>query len=75
MRPNHVEHQRGVSDPRTLKEQLVRSDRAHAALVFDGDGTVELFEDLGFTRVRQVGKHAWVVSPTVRSRAKSTSRS
>ncbi|MEV4313049.1 GNAT family N-acetyltransferase [Actinocrispum sp. NPDC049592] len=25
-------------------------------------GTVELFEDLGFTRVRQVGKHAWIVS-------------
>jgi len=25
-------------------------------------GTVELFEDLGFQRVRQVGKHAWIVS-------------
>jgi len=24
--------------------------------------TVELFEDHGFTRVRQVGKHAWIVS-------------
>ena len=24
--------------------------------------TVELFEDYGFTRVRQVGKHAWIVS-------------
>jgi GNAT superfamily N-acetyltransferase len=161
--PNHVEYQRGVSDPRTLKEQLVRSGRAHAALVFDEEGTaqgwcqygisdsldlkhgleyrkdppppakwriacifvdkrhrgqgiarvalegaisqiavagggrieaisettlgreaqdrflfsgtVELFEDLGFTRVRQVGKHAWIVSRTVRSRAKSTNRS
>ena len=160
--PNHVEYQRGVSDPRTLKEQLVRSGRAHAALVFDEDGsaqgwcqygisdsldlkhgreyrkdppppakwriacifvdkrhrgqgiarvalegaifqiavagggrveaisettlgreaqdrflfsgTVELFEALGFTRVRQVGKHAWIVSRTVRSRAKSTNQ-
>jgi ribosomal protein S18 acetylase RimI-like enzyme len=25
-------------------------------------GTVELFEDYGFTRGRQVGKHAWIVS-------------
>jgi hypothetical protein len=24
--------------------------------------TVELFEQNGFTRVRQVGKHAWIVS-------------
>lgn len=27
--------------------------------------TVELLEDLGFTRVRQLGKHAWLVSRTV----------
>jgi len=27
--------------------------------------TVELFEDFGFTRNRQVGKHAWVVSTTI----------
>ena len=27
--------------------------------------TLELFEDLGFERVRQVGKHAWVVSRRV----------
>ena len=160
--PNHVEYERGISDPRTLKEQLVRSGRAQAALVFDedkraqgwcqygpsesldlkhsreyrkdppppakwriacifvdkrhrGDGvarlalegalsqigaagggvvesisettegrqaqdrflfsaTVELFEDLGFTRVRQVGKHAWIVRRTVRSSTKSTIR-
>lgn len=25
-------------------------------------GTVELFEDYDFTRIRQVGKHAWIVS-------------
>ena len=28
--------------------------------------TVELFEDHGFERVRQVGKHAWIVSKVVR---------
>jgi ribosomal protein S18 acetylase RimI-like enzyme len=27
--------------------------------------TVELFEDEGFTRVRKVGKHAWIVSRTI----------
>jgi ribosomal protein S18 acetylase RimI-like enzyme len=27
--------------------------------------TVELFEQYGFNRVRQVGKHAWIVSTTV----------
>ena len=34
---HHSEYQRGVSDPRTLKEELVRAGRAHAALVFDED--------------------------------------
>ena len=29
--------------------------------------TVELFEDFGFARQRQVGKHAWVVSRTIDS--------
>jgi len=37
----HTAYQRGVSDPRTLKEQLVRANRAHAALVFDGNGLVQ----------------------------------
>jgi hypothetical protein len=27
--------------------------------------TVELFEDYGFRRVRQVGKHAWIVSKEI----------
>ncbi|MGH8791325.1 MAG: GNAT family N-acetyltransferase, partial [Stackebrandtia sp.] len=27
--------------------------------------TVELFEQYGFARVRQVGKHAWIVSRAV----------
>lgn len=30
-------------------------------------GTVELFESLGFSRVRQVGKHAWIVNKVVPS--------
>jgi GNAT superfamily N-acetyltransferase len=151
----HNEYQRGVSDPRTLKEQLVRAGDAHQALVFDEQGlaqgwcqfggadelglkhlreyrkdpppparwritcifvdkrhrghgiaraglegalaqiaaaggglveaisetttgreaqgrflfsaTVELFEQYGFTRLRQVGKHAWIVSRDVDS--------
>jgi GNAT superfamily N-acetyltransferase len=29
--------------------------------------TVELFEQYGFSRVRQVGKHAWIVNTTVRA--------
>ncbi len=33
----HTAYQRGVSDPRTLKEQLVRAGEAHAALVFEAD--------------------------------------
>jgi GNAT superfamily N-acetyltransferase len=149
----HRAYQRGVSKPRELKEELVRTDRAHAALVFDAAGqvqgwcqygspaeldlrharvyrkdppppaqwritcifvdkrhrgegvaraalegaldliakagggrieaisettadreaqgrflfsaTVELFEQLGFSRGRQVGKHAWIVSREV----------
>jgi GNAT superfamily N-acetyltransferase len=149
----HSAYRRGISDPRTLKEQLVRAGDAHAALVFDEQGlaqgwcqygspdeldlrhareyrkdpplpaqwritcifvdkhrrgqgvahaalegalqqiadaggglveaisettagreaqgrflfsaTVELFEQYGFSRGRQVGKHAWIVSRTV----------
>ena len=152
----HSEYQRGVSDSRTLEEQLVRVCRARAALVFDADGvaqgwcqhgspqelglkhnreyakdpppparwritcvfvdkqhrgqgvaraglgdalaqiaaaggggveaiseatvgreahgrflfsaTVELFEQYGFARGRQVGKHAWIVSREIDSR-------
>jgi GNAT superfamily N-acetyltransferase len=149
----HTAYRRGISNPRTLKEELVRTNRAHAALVFDAAGlaqgwcqfggpgelslkhkrayekdppppaqwritcifvdkrhrgegtaraalkgalaliaaagggrveaisetttgreaqgrflfsaTVELFEQLDFTRGRQVGKHAWIVSREV----------
>ncbi len=150
---HHPEYERGVTDPRTLKHQLVLSGRATAALVLDEtgtaqgrcqygpreapdlkhsrgyakepppeaawriacifvdkrhrrqgvarvalegalaeiaaaggglveaisevasgraaqdrflfSGTVELFEDYDFTRIRQVGKHAWIVSRTI----------
>lgn len=36
---------------------------AHGRFLFSA--TVELFEDLGFERVRQVGKHAWIVNRLV----------
>lgn len=36
---------------------------AHGRFLFSA--TVELFEDFGFERVRQVGKHAWIVSKVV----------
>lgn len=151
--PNHVEYQRGVSDTKQLKHELVHAGRAHAALVVDDEGraqgwcqygpadslhlkherayakdpppparwriacvfvdrrhrhrgiariavaagleqiasegggrvevisettsgrtaqdrflfsaTAELFESLGFTRVRQVGLHAWILQREV----------
>jgi len=36
---------------------------AHGRFLFST--TVELFEDYGFERVRQAGKHAWIVSRTI----------
>jgi GNAT superfamily N-acetyltransferase len=58
----HTEYQRGVSDPRRLKEQLVRAGRAHAALVFDLDGAVQGWcqygspEELGLRHQREYSK-------------------
>jgi GNAT superfamily N-acetyltransferase len=37
--------------------------KAHGHFLFSG--TVELFEEYGFTRLRQVGKHAWIVSKEI----------
>ena len=37
----HSVYKRGISDPRTLKEQLVRAGDAHAALVFDQQGLAQ----------------------------------
>lgn len=36
--------------------------------------TVELFDQYGFTRGRQVGKHAWIVSKTVDPASTSTAQ-
>lgn len=36
---------------------------AHGRFLFSG--TAELFEDYGFTRVRQVGKHAWIMTRVI----------
>lgn len=43
--------------------ETTRGREAQGRFLFSG--TVELFEDLGFHRIRQVGKHAWIVSRTV----------
>lgn len=45
----------GRGDPRGHR-------RPHGARRFLFSATVELFEQYEFTRVRQVGKHAWIVS-------------
>lgn len=39
---------------------------AHGRFLFSA--TVELLEDLGFERIRQVGKHAWIVSRRIPGR-------
>jgi GNAT superfamily N-acetyltransferase len=46
--------------------EVTEGREAHARFLFSG--TVELFEDLGFARVRQVGKHAWIVTRTIAAR-------
>lgn len=38
------------------------TDEREAQARFLFSGTVELFEQFGFTRERHVGKHAWIVS-------------
>jgi ribosomal protein S18 acetylase RimI-like enzyme len=40
--------------------------QAHGRFLFSA--TVELFEDLEFARIRQVGKHAWIVTRTIQER-------
>ena len=60
---HHTEYERGVSDPRTLKEELVRADRAHAALVFDEDDLAQGWcqygspEELGLKHHREYAKN------------------
>lgn len=43
--------------------EVTEGREAHGRFLFST--TVELFEEYGFERVRQVGKHAWIVSKTV----------
>lgn len=43
--------------------EVVTGRQAQGRFLFSS--TVELFEEYGFTRVRQVGKHAWIVNRVV----------
>jgi ribosomal protein S18 acetylase RimI-like enzyme len=43
--------------------EVTEGRAAHGRFLFSA--TVELFEQFGFERVRQVGKHAWIVSRVV----------
>jgi len=43
--------------------EVTAGREAHGRFLFST--TVELFEQYGFTRQRQVGKHAWIVSRTI----------
>jgi GNAT superfamily N-acetyltransferase len=43
--------------------EVTEGREAHGRFLFSA--TVELFEQFGFTRRRQVGKHAWIVSRVV----------
>jgi len=59
---HHIEYERGVSDPRTLKEQLVKAGRAHAALVFDEDDLAQGWcqygsrDELGLKHTREYAR-------------------
>ena len=46
--------------------EVTAGREAHGRFLFSG--TCELFEDHGFERVRQVGKHAWIVAKQVDGR-------
>ncbi|MGH7641057.1 MAG: GNAT family N-acetyltransferase [Candidatus Dormibacteria bacterium] len=58
----HSEYRRRVSDPCTLKRQLVKADRAHAALVFDEGGVAQGWcqygspQELGLKHLREYAK-------------------
>ena len=43
--------------------EVTAGRQAHGRFLFTA--TAELFEDLGFERVRQVGKHAWILTRAV----------
>lgn len=48
--------------------EMTEGREAHGRFLFTA--TAELFEDYDFTRVRQVGKHAWVLRGTVPARSR-----
>ncbi len=52
--------------------EVTTGRKAHGHFLFSA--TVELFEQCGFTRVRQVGKHAWIVSRAMPLAVSRTSR-
>ena len=52
--------------------EVTAGREAQARFLFSA--TVELFDEYGFTRGRQVGKHAWIVSKTIDPIATSTPR-
>ena len=43
--------------------EVTAGREAHGRFLYTG--TAELFEDHGFDRVRQVGKHAWILNRVV----------
>ena len=59
-------------DLSALKVDIETTDGrvAHGRFLFSG--TVELFDSYDFDRVRQVGKHAWIVSRVVPAGARMT---
>jgi len=61
---HHAVYHRGVSDPRGgLVEAISEATAGREAQGrFLFSATVEMFEQYGFSRGRQVGKHAWIVS-------------
>ena len=48
--------------------EVTAGRQAHGRFLFSG--TVELLEDHGFVRVRQVGKHAWITAKDVAATAR-----
>lgn len=52
-----------VVDSSKPSRRSPRSGQAHGRFLYSA--TVEQFEDFGFTRRRQVGKHAWIVDTTI----------
>ena len=65
---HHSEYQRGVSDPRTLKEALVRAGRAYPALVFDEDDLAQGWCQYGIGGTRLKHHREYAKNPPPRAR-------